>query len=140
MLTQQSGRTGTPGWEAAAAEEDEAGTGGSTLCQAHAEEVTGRSFAFQSDWNADQNGQLLLMSMDNKEENCKSIMKMARQIEEKCKTVEEEDELEVEEAWDDVSGRALDPKQVKKARQEEIDYIHKMKLYEKVMMLPLYAV
>ena len=88
--------------------------------------------------HADRHGQFLLMSMDNKEENCKSIMKMAKQIEEKCKIVEDDDELEAEEAWDDVPGKALDPKQVRKARQEEIDYIHEMGLYVKVPIKECY--
>ena len=35
-------------------------------------------------------------------------------------------------AWDDVSGAELDPAAVKKARAEEIDYVHKMSLYTKV--------
>ena len=34
-------------------------------------------------------------------------------------------------AWDDVKNRQLDPRMVLKARQEEIEYIHKMKLYKK---------
>ena len=35
-------------------------------------------------------------------------------------------------AWDDVKGRELDPRRVLQARAEEIEYIHKMKLYRKV--------
>ena len=38
----------------------------------------------------------------------------------------------VEQAWDDVSGAELDQKLVRQARIEEVEYIHKMKLYEKV--------
>ena len=35
-------------------------------------------------------------------------------------------------AWDDVKDRELDPKEVLRARREEIEYIHKMGLYKKV--------
>ena len=35
-------------------------------------------------------------------------------------------------AWDDVSGAALDPQTVKRARQEELEYVHKMSVYQKV--------
>ena len=35
-------------------------------------------------------------------------------------------------AWDDITGSELDAEKVAAARAEEIDYIHKMKLYEKV--------
>ena len=35
-------------------------------------------------------------------------------------------------AWDDVSGKGLEPGKVLKARQEEAAYIHKSKLYKKV--------
>ena len=82
--------------------------------------------------SVDRQGQFLLMEMDNAPENAKSLMNMAEKIEKKCETVEEHDEGVMEEAWDDVSGRALDPEQVKKARKEEIEYVHKMGLYVKV--------
>ena len=39
-------------------------------------------------------------------------------------------------AVDDVSGAYLDPKMVKKARAEEIEYLRSMKLYTKVPILP----
>ena len=38
----------------------------------------------------------------------------------------------METAWDDVSGAALDPQKVKQARREEIEYVRKMSLYQKV--------
>ena len=44
----------------------------------------------------------------------------------KYKTVEEEDPKELEIAWDDVFGAALDPKKVREARKEELEYVHKM--------------
>ena len=82
--------------------------------------------------NADRQGQFLLMEMGNAPENAKSLMNMSEKIKKKCETVEECDAVVMEEAWDDVSGRALDPEQVKKARKEEIEYVHKMGLYVKV--------
>ena len=48
------------------------------------------------------------------------------------KTVEGNNGEAPETAWDDVSGAALDPKAVKKARQEEIEYVKKMSLYDQV--------
>ena len=62
----------------------------------------------------------------------RDLMKAARDVEEKYKTIEENLDDQLEEAWDDVSGAQLDPKVVKLARQEEVDYIHKMNLYIKV--------
>ena len=47
-------------------------------------------------------------------------------------TATEEVEEELQEAWDDVSGRELDASKVRKARAEEVAYIHKTKLYTKV--------
>ena len=47
-------------------------------------------------------------------------------------TVEESQEEALMEAWDDVSGKELDPNKVVKARREEVEYIHKTRLYTKV--------
>ena len=47
------------------------------------------------------------------------------------RTPEEDTEEELMEAWDDVSGKELDPGKVKDARKLEIDYIHKTRLYTK---------
>ena len=44
----------------------------------------------------------------------------------------EDNTEEFEAAWDDVFGAALDPKMVRKARQEEMAYVNQMKLYDKV--------
>ena len=62
----------------------------------------------------------------------KSMMKEANKMREKYETIEEDDGGEYVEAWDDVSGSPLNPKEVQKARQEEIDYVHRMNLYTKV--------
>ena len=44
---------------------------------------------------------------------------------------EEQDEL-LEQAWDDVNGAELDASEVRGARREEVEYIHKTNLYTKV--------
>ena len=62
----------------------------------------------------------------------KSMIKEANKIKERYQTIEEDDGDEYLEAWDDVSGSPFDPKAVQKARQEEIEYVHKMNLYTKV--------
>ena len=36
------------------------------------------------------------------------------------------------EAWDDVSGKALDPEKVKEARTEELGYFRRYEVYKKV--------
>ena len=44
----------------------------------------------------------------------------------------EENQAELLKAWDDVTGKELNPAEVIKARDEEIAYIHKSNLYTKV--------
>jgi hypothetical protein len=46
--------------------------------------------------------------------------------------VVEDQEEELQQAWDDVSGRELKASKVREARAEEIEYIHKTNLYTKV--------
>ena len=59
-------------------------------------------------------------------------MREATKLKEKYQIVEEnQDDLD-EEAWDDVSGAQLDPKEVKRARREEIEYVHKFRVYDQV--------
>ena len=48
--------------------------------------------------------------------------------------MEEDYTEELEAAWDDVSGAALNPKMVREARQEEMAYVNQMKLYDKVLI------
>ena len=59
-------------------------------------------------------------------------MKVAKEIQTQYRIVEEDDQEEIEEAWDDVSGVQLDPKAVREARIEEVECIHTMDLYTKV--------
>ena len=63
-----------------------------------------------------------------------SMIKEANKLRERYRTMEEEEEEDDEYlgAWDDVSGSPLDPKEVQRARQEEIDCVHKMNFYPKV--------
>ena len=57
----------------------------------------------------------------------------------KYKRIEEEDESQLDIAWDDVFGATLGPREVRKARAEEIQYISAMDLYEKVLKGQCYA-
>ena len=61
-------------------------------------------------------------------------METAKVVQRKCRIVEEGGDLELEVAWDDVSGAELDPQGIRRAREEEIEYIRKMNLHEKVQV------
>ena len=81
----------------------------------------------------DQKGQFLLAQLgENDNISSVELLNVAREIGSRCKTVEEEDRELFEEVWDDASGGRLKPGEVRRARQEEVDYIHKMNLYTKV--------
>ena len=87
----------------------------------------------------DRQGQYLLAHIESEHDNTsKELMKEAGKLKERYQTVEEEDDIDDEEAWDDVSGAPLDPKEVKRARRQEIEYVRKMNLYEKVPMSEAY--
>ena len=75
-----------------------------------------------------------MLAQLGKDENTDSVelLKVAKEIKSKCKTIEEEDNKWLEEASDDVSGAKLKPEEVRKARQEEAECIQKMNLYRKV--------
>ena len=82
---------------------------------------------------ADQKGQFFLASLGNNGNgNGNSMANIAKKMKEKFTIVEEHNEQEMMTAWDDVSGAALDPKAVQKARAEEITYVRMMKFYTKV--------
>ena len=81
----------------------------------------------------DEKGQFLIMNVNaTHDATSEELHKSAETMKSKYKTVEENNEDELETAWDDVSGAELDPKMVKAARQEEIEYVRKMHLYDKV--------
>ena len=86
----------------------------------------------QKQIKADAAGQFLLTEMDNENTSSQDLMNVAKEMMKKYKTIEEPECEDLEVAWDDVSGAELDPKQVRKAREEEVEYVHKMKLYDKV--------
>ena len=86
----------------------------------------------QKQMQADKHGQFLLMEAGCERATSKDFMNASRELAGKYQIVEENEDESLERAWDDVSGAELDARQVKRARQEEIDYVHKMKLYEKV--------
>ena len=88
---------------------------------------------------ADKDGQFLLANIgDPSKETSEELKKTANELKMRYKTVEEENDQELEEAWDYVSGAQLDPKVVRGARQEEVEYIHKMNLYSKVPIKECY--
>ena len=60
------------------------------------------------------------------------------EMKKKYRTIEEDDEAECEVAWGDVSGAALNPQDVRKARAEEIEYVRFMGLYTKVPIQQCY--
>ena len=72
-----------------------------------------------SEWNVNEDGGT----------DTKQIMEEAKRIQKSYQTVEEDDQPQLETAWDDVSGAELDPKAVRQARREEIEYVRKMNLY-----------
>ena len=82
----------------------------------------------------DRDGQYLFANITTEEEPSEQLMKVAKELEEKYQIVEENEDELVEEICDDVFGVSPDPKMVKRARQEEIDYIHKMSRYSKVQI------
>ena len=61
---------------------------------------------------------------------CEEILTMLGNLERGTATKDYENELAI--AWDDVTGKELDANKVKKARMEEVEYIHKPNLYTKV--------
>ena len=87
----------------------------------------------QKQMEIDRKGQFLTMTMDDtRDVSSKELMNVAKQMSSEYQSVEEDNQEEMEAAWDDVSGAALNPKAVKRARKEEIDYVHKMLLYDKL--------
>ena len=78
---------------------------------------------------ADRNDLNLIASIDLIEGA--AILNELKQIQENAAKCHEEPQLG-EYAVDDVSGAFLDPKMIKKARADEIEYVRTMKLYTKV--------
>lgn len=82
---------------------------------------------------ADRDGQFLLAKVEATTTTPSGdLRKAADELKKSYRTVEEDLSEQLEEAWDDVSGAQLNPKAARAARNEEIEYIHKMKLYSKV--------
>ena len=44
----------------------------------------------------------------------------------------DEEAFGIEEAWDDVTGSALDPQEVRRARLKELKYVEEMKVWKKI--------
>ena len=67
------------------------------------------------------------------------MKKEADTINNKYKTIEEDNDKEMELAWDDVSGAEPNPSAMGKPRAEEIEYVRKMHLCTKVLIDECYA-
>ena len=82
---------------------------------------------------ADKRGQYLFLNVEYSDErSSQEFMNIAKELSKKYKTVEEDNDVALEIAWDDVSGAALNPKEVGRARMEEIKFVRDRDLYEKV--------
>ena len=79
----------------------------------------------------DEQGQFLPAQVDNNASGGE-FMKVAKEFQSQHRVVEDDNQEELEEAWDDVSGAQLEPKVARAARMEEVEYIHKMNVYTKV--------
>ena len=92
----------------------------------------------QKQIQADTMGQFLLLEIDSKNATSDSLMNVAEELKAKYQIVEEPENPELDIVWDDVSGAELVPAGVKKARAEEVEYIRKIRLYEKVLVEQCY--
>lgn len=92
----------------------------------------------QNQIKMDHTGQFLLMEMNNNGATSRELMNVAKELASKYRIVEEPISDEVEMVWDDVSGAEFDPTQVKRARAEEVEYVRKMGLYNKVPIRQCY--
>ena len=64
--------------------------------------------------------------------NSVESLNAANELHHKYKTAEEDDNELLEEAWDDATGARSNPEGVKRARNEEVEYVHKADLHTKV--------
>ena len=83
----------------------------------------------------DRNAQYLLanVQMDNNTTS-NELLRETKKLKNTHKTIEEEDRCDNEEIWGDVSSAPLEPQEIKRAKREEIEYVHKMTLYDKVFI------
>lgn len=70
----------------------------------------------------------------------KNMMKEAKRFKERYQTIEKDNENECFEAWEDAFGPPFNPKEVQRARQDEVDYVHKMSCYTKILPKEAYQV
>ena len=82
---------------------------------------------------ADRKGHFLLAELEGSNcENGGELKRAAERVEKKYKIVEEDNDAEMQVAWDDVSGASSDAKAVRAARVEEVNCVRKMGFYTKV--------
>ena len=92
----------------------------------------------QKQIRADEAGQFLLTEAEAMGVTSDDLMKVARELKTRYETVEEPEDKRFDVAWGDVSGAELDPGKVKTARAEEVEYVRKMRLYDKVLISQCY--
>ena len=87
----------------------------------------------QKQMKMDREGTFLTMTIDNRQiVTTREFMNVARQVTEQYQTIEEDNQEELEAAWDDASRAAFNPKEVRTAMKEDIEYVHIMELCGKV--------
>lgn len=74
----------------------------------------------------------------SEEQTSKDPLHAAKQLEKRFRTIEEDDQEELEIVWDDVSGAELHPTGARKAREEEIQHVRIIDLYDKVFITERY--
>ena len=75
------------------------------------------------------------MSIDDQQESRRSeddVRETKRQRLASVATSQPKPELKIERFWDHVNGGELDAHEVRKARQLEVDYLNKMRVFERV--------
>ena len=68
----------------------------------------------------------------------RDLMEVAKELQAKYEIVEEPEDERFSVAWDGVSGAELHPEKVRKARAEEVEFVRKMRLYDKVLISQCY--
>ena len=87
----------------------------------------------------DRGGKFLIINVEYDEtQSSRDIMNMAKKVGREPRAVGEENDVELEFAWDDVSGAELIPTMVKQAREEAIKYLRNIELDEKVPVTQCY--
>lgn len=83
----------------------------------------------------DRNGQFVFMHIGGNDDwSSRDLMHAANATHSTYEAIEEESSGELEVAWDDAFGATLYPQSARNASEEEIQYVRKMDLYQKVFI------